>query len=384
MPVTIACPYCRSPIPVENLSAARVVCPQCGETVSVQSADRLAEMPVITRGETLTSPPWFKPAFYASCLLSALLLIGGLWWVYSDRPPPQVPPPARTVDGIPPPVAWSGLGYLPGSVQLVAAVRPGPLLAYGPEVRSDPRQRLSETGIPKPVLDALDRLGVPLGQIDHVAVGLSLPPDDAFPRVVLTVVFTEPPSDEAVVLKAVGAERVTGGDFPRYKVTLGGLPMQLVRATPSAYVFATEPKDLEGFDRPRPVAGEQFRSTLRDAVTLRLSPASFAWVAAVGDDGWTKLPSVKLAAQFFNRNDLLPRFAPGRACVIGLSLESVPTVRIAVNAADAAAVGDWLGQQWAGEATEIEVGEGWAGAVTRCKFAEVPARIGGLIPPVRK
>jgi len=333
--------------------------------------------PATAPADTLTSPGWFKPALYASCVLSLVILAAGLWWVFSEPKRPGTTPTGREADGLRPPVALAGLGYLPKTVQLVAAVRPGPL---GP----DPRAKLAEAGLPSRLLSALDGLGVPLSQVDHVALGVTALPGNAIPQVVAALVLTAPPANEDAVLKAVGAERVSGGDHPRYKATVGGFPVHAVRVSPTVYVFATEPKDLDGLEHARPVMAEHLRPPLREAMTSRLSPASFAWAVAVGDDRWTELPSVKLLASILKREDLLTRFAAGRAAAVGLSLEPDPWLRVAVQTADDRAAADWVGQQWAGEGTVVETGDGWATAATPCPLQDVAAKLGRLLPPARK
>jgi hypothetical protein len=325
----------------------------------------------------LTSPKWFKPAFFVSFVASIVILAVGLWWVFSEPKRPVTNPTTRDPDGIGPPITLAGLGYLPNSVQLIAAVRPGPLGA-------DPRLRLAEFGLPKPILDTLDRLGVPLSQIDHVAVGVTALPNNAIPQVVACLALNRPPVDEDAVLHAVGAERVSGGDHPRYRATVGGVPVHALRVSPTVYVFATEPKDLDGVGQNRPAKGDQLRPVLREVITNRLSPASFAWVVAAGDDRWVELPFAKLVATFFKREDLLTRFAAGRAAAVGLSLEPDPWLRVAVQAADERAVADWFGQQLAGEGTVVEAGDGWASVATSGPLPDVVDKLARLFPPAKK
>jgi hypothetical protein len=341
------------------------------------TAEEAAIPAVSYPAEKLTSPKWFKPALYASCVASVVILAVGLWWVFSEPKRPVTIPTTRDPDGVGPPITLAGVGYLPGTVQLVAAVRPGPLGA-------DPRPRLAEIGLPKPILDALDRLGVPLSQIDHVAVGVTALPNNAIPQVFASLVLNRPPSDEDAVLKAVGAERVSGGDHPRYKATVGGVPVHALRVSPTVYVFATEPKDLDAVGQNRPAMGDQLRPVLREAMMNRLSPASFAWAVAVGDDRWVDLPSVKLLASIFKRDDLLTRFATGRAVAAGLSLEPDPWLRVAVQAADERVVANWFGQQLAGEGTVVEMGDGWASAATPVPLPDIATRLSKLIPPSKK
>jgi hypothetical protein len=379
MPVSVACPYCRTTFAVGDPAAHRAVCPRCEETVPVRpvTGSETAAPATSPLEHRLTSPKWFKPALYASCVASVVILAVGLWWVFSEPKRPVTNPTNREPDGVGPPITLAGVGYLPGTVQLVAAVRPGPLGA-------DPRLRLAELGLPKPILDALDRLGVPLSQIDHVAVGVTALPNNAIPQVVASLVLNRPPLDEDAVLKAVGAERVSGGNHPRYKATVGGVPVHTLRVSPTVYVFATEPKDLDAVGQNRPAMGDQFRPVLREEIMNRLSPASFAWAVAVGDDRWVDLPSIKLLASILKRDDLLTRFGTGRAMAVGLSLEPGPCLRVAVQAADERAVADWFGQQLAGEGTVVEKGGGWASVATPGPLPDVVDKLARLIPPLKK
>jgi hypothetical protein len=46
---------------------------------------------------------------------------------------------------------------------------------------------------------------------------------------------------------------------------------------------------------------------------------------------------------------------------------------------------DWFGQQFASEeGTQVETGDGWAAVNTPCPIAEVPARLGKLVPAMKK
>jgi hypothetical protein len=236
-------------------------------------------------------------------------------------------------------------------------------------------------GLPKFVLDVLDRVGIPWNQIDHVVVGLTLPSGDVVPQVVAAVVLTAPPVEESTVWKAIGAERVSGGKHPRYKAMLG---MQAVQAKPNAFVFASKSNDLDGIESMSAVNGENLRPALREAIIQRLDPASFAWLVAVGDDRWADLPSAKFLAKWMMREDLLARFAPGRAVAIGLSLQPDPRLHVAVNAEDARPVADWFAQQLAGDDTVVEPGEKWAVVTVPCPLSDVAAKLGKLIPPERK
>src|SRR5262245_28980669 len=112
MPVSIVCPYCRTPFSVDDPAVHRAVCPRCGETVPVRPAEAGADVnPVaIAPTETLTSPRWFKPTFFASCITALVILVIGLWWVFSDPKRPGSNPTARDPDGTRPPSALTGVG----------------------------------------------------------------------------------------------------------------------------------------------------------------------------------------------------------------------------------------------------------------------------------
>ena len=124
---------------------------------------------------------------------------------------------------------------------------------------------------------------------------------------------------------------------------------------------------------------------LRDALVNQLSPASFAWVVAAGNDRWIDLPSIQALAKIvLKREDLLPLFSAGRVGVIGLSLEPDPVLRVVVKTDDARAVGDWFARRWADERTTVEPGDEWAIVTTPCPLAEVANKIAKLIPPAKK
>jgi hypothetical protein len=76
------------------------------------------------------------------------------------------------------PLELAGLSYLSPDSNIVLAVRPGPILAHAEKTGQSPQALLTGAGVPPPVLATLDRLGVPLGDIDHLAAGVRVPDAD--------------------------------------------------------------------------------------------------------------------------------------------------------------------------------------------------------------
>jgi hypothetical protein len=335
---------------------------------AVKDAEEAGELPAgdTNPGASAPGSPGPLPsrtALLLSCGLAAVVLAAGLYfyWPFGGSPPPSQPdtlPPGTT-----PPAALAGLRHLPAGANVVFAVQPGPVLAYAERTGADPKAVLATLMIPREAVDGLERAGLPLDRIDHVVGGVTLTPADLFPGFALVLKLRQPVADEERFLQALKAEKKPKAGRPVYAVFLAGLPLTMTTIDDRTYLFGFLEKDLSAADAPPGPAA--LPPALRDAITTKLSPASFAW-AATDAAAWADMAVVKAFAtnskdpRVRDRFELLGR---GRQAVVGASLEPDPRLRVAVRTRDAEAAGG-LREYLAGKLPAAAVGgEGeWAEA----------------------
>ena len=150
------------------------------------------------------------------------------WYLFLRKPdgPPVDSTQATKSTTTIPPTALSGLSYLPTDANVLIVAQPGPLLAFAERTQADPKQILTQAGLPERILAALDKLGVRPEQIDHVAVSLSVTASDVVPRF-FVVLQLNTPLDRSAFLKQLKAIQITAASgATRYKADLG-LPVTL-------------------------------------------------------------------------------------------------------------------------------------------------------------
>lgn len=381
MTVRVSCPFCNTGLTLPGAPpTGRVQCPRCGESFPVKPpgeetapGDPVEPGPPPSTNGTPAgharppSPRAFGAPAFIAAWLAALVLGVVLYTVLrrenGGRPP--TPPdtrankPAVTV----PPAAVPGLAYLPADTAVAFAAQPGAIAPYAERTQTDPRQLLAAAGVPEPVFAALDKTGVKLDQIDHVAGGLVTAADSAIPRAVVVLALRQPLADEGAFRQALGATRFTApSGATRDRVTVGGLPAEMLRIDPTTYLFGTDGRDLESATKAGGRGPAHLSAGLRESMA-RLSPASVAWVATDARD-WAANPSVQLLAQV-RTADWPQRLAGVRAAAAGVSLEPDPRLTLAVRAADAQAVKkltDGLAKALAGRQSVIGSTDDWATA----------------------
>ncbi|HSQ56733.1 MAG TPA: hypothetical protein VLM40_13410, partial [Gemmata sp.] len=231
-----------------------------------------------------------------------------------------------------------GLAYLPADTNIVFAVQPGPFLAHAKDKGQDPGEFLTRAGLPRSVLNVASDLGLSLEQIDHDAGGTFIG-DGAFdPRFTLALVLRQPLADEEDFLKRLKAKKQVGGKS-RYDVSLGALPMTMVRVSPTEWVFglelgATPAKNLDAVDRKYELGGKQFPPVLAEVIATRVPPDAAAWIAT-NEEEWAQKAGVKLVVgNLMKRPEWLPSLARGRAAMAAISLGEKPRLHLFVKAAD--------------------------------------------------
>jgi hypothetical protein len=210
-------------------------------------------------------------------------------------------------------------------------VQVGPLLSYADRTDQDPRDLITTTGVPLTVLATLDRLGVPLADIDHLAAGVYVPDgDEAPPRAALALVLRRPLANEAHFLGYLKARRSADGAKGLYDVELAGVPfpLRLARAADTVWVV--------GFGWPeanRELGATPLAAGLRGVLAQQFPATAAAWVAAA-PGRWADKPLVRLLAGQSGRKEWLPLLKQGQSAAAGLTFDDPPQLRVAVRGAD--------------------------------------------------
>lgn len=338
MPVRVSCPYCNTSFALPAVPASgRAACVRCGDSFPVRTFTEIegeVATPQAATPARRTRAFWSARRAVVVAMLMGLVGVGVGVLVYprgpakTDGGEPDAPPSVAAVA----PAALSGLGFLPADVNVALAVQPGPVLAYAGRTNQEPRALLRAAGVPDGAFAALDRAGVTLPQIDHLAAGAKLGDELRF---TLALVLRRPPADEDKFLAAVGAKKARDGK-PRFDAEVGGAPVKLVKVSPRAWVFGWDDKDVAPAERGGlPPGGAHLSAGLQEALTQRLPPDAAVWLAT-DSDRWAERPTVKLLIENgLRKKEWLPLVAKGRAAVIGLSFDAEPRARAFVRTADA-------------------------------------------------
>ena len=349
MTVRVSCPFCNAGVPLSELpQTGRVACPRCGESFTVKPGDlehAPSNIPAASpNGEY--APPVPQPtgpspirAIWPLALMglafAAVVVGGGLYAILRTPTKPTEPAPAdKKPPATIPPASVPGLAYLPGDTSIAFAVQFGPLLAYAERSNTDPRQPLTDAGVPAQVFVTLDRLGLTLDQIDQLCGGLVVAGDNPIPRVVVALLLTKPVADESAFLKQLKATQFTApSGATRYKgVDLGvPIPFELAKHDAKTYLFATDGKDLDAAVTAAGRGSGHVPLGVKESMA-RLSPASVAW-AATDSTNWADKPLVKVVADLTKQSTLPLRRASVRSVAVGLSLEPEPQATVAVRTA---------------------------------------------------
>jgi hypothetical protein len=304
----LPCPYCNTQVqpPPGVREGQRIACPRCGESFVCRN---LPEQPPANGAPVVADLPREPPRPTRANRIVGLTVLGlmavmaaaGLTFAWLTVPERRAHDFPRTAGDDQPrvvlPAELAGLGYLPPDTALVVAVdvagalddpagrefldhfRPGDLLARG---RQD--------GADQPPLPGLEQLlGLPLADLDHVVLGLTLEGRE-LPGMTLVARARHPlEGSKEQIRKALGA--VGEPSLPRGKaldhVTIPRtqFPAFLWFADPSTFVVSLSRTDLDALPS-RPTEGlARLTPALREIVKTRVnSAAPQVWAAGhVGD-----------------------------------------------------------------------------------------------------
>lgn len=362
MSVRVSCPYCNTAFALAELPpTGRAVCPRCGDVFTVQG--RTTDGPVSEPAAVPTPPAPHPPRAQKSGAVRPLLIalafvaVGAGLLYFRGKPKPHTPEPdAPPSAAVTPPLELRGLGYLPPECNAVFAVQAGPVLVYAERTKQDPRALLAQAGVPQPVFATLDRAGVPLRQIDHIAGGIHVPDSNDFGalRAAFAVVLRRPLDDEERSLEQLKAKRTEKDGRTWYDVD-AGFPMRLARAADTVWVFGLSEKDFAAAW----AGGTAVRTAgLREVIAGQVPVDAVGWLATESAP-WTEKPLIKTGLTFTAwKPEQVAVLAKGRAAAVGVVLGDAPRLHAAVRCADAAAA-EQLRAYFRGKGTAGGAGE-WA------------------------
>lgn len=362
MAARVSCPYCNAVVDVES---GRVACPRCGEAFDSANAEHIADDVAVSK-PAVPRPAGFlysRSAMGLSFGLAIAILAGGLAIVrpWEAKPKPLAEYKLPVVVS---PLGLSGLVYLPPSTNIVAAIQPMPLLAYAAQSKIDPRKFLVEAGVPEIVFESLSKAGVPLDQIDHLVVGLSVSSEKGslIPGVTACLKLTRPIADESKFFAQLRAEKNSQQSKGGRTVYSISNALVMTAVDERTYLFGFGEADLAFLGKPQAAGGAHLPKELRDSMTNRISPASFAWIAT-DSTNWSDKPSVQLAKSLPDWKSMFEKLKSLRAVAAGISLEPEPELRLGTrwnDAGSAKAFQDRMKMQFKDEAALIAGDEGWA------------------------
>jgi hypothetical protein len=331
------CPFCNALLG----DASPAACPRCGEKLN----DTPSASPTPGR-EPISQPLWFRLGFFASCVVSTVVLVAGLAWVNRERPAASTVPPPDVGPATVSPLGVPALGYLSPKTNAVAALQMRPLAEYAKRVGIPPKRLLGDLGMPVSIIDDLAAFGLPFESIDHFALGFVLDSDNAIPGVTIVAVLNSAPADPNAVVAALAKSKWPG-------VTAVWLDAKTL-------AIGTNPDAVP--KAPKPPGAEHFSSSLRETIGKQVSPASWGWLAT-DSQMWAESPTVKSLVLVVKKPDLAASIGPLRAFAAGVSLEPEFTFSLALNADDAATAKRWrdhFGQRGAGLPCLIGGEDRWA------------------------
>lgn len=350
--VTRPCPYCNADaiITPGSRDGQRLPCPRCGETFVYRGPNILGEPPIIPRN--IVAPPRRSNRSIAAVVLGVMTLAATLGIVYAlatvgfrrnnDRPTKDTAEALAVVRRVDP-RDLAGIRYLPGDVNLIAAIHVAEILGEPNGRKFLARFRPTEL-LPRnagaEVANNLEKwTGLKLEDIDHIVIGMSVE-GRLTPRVTLVAQSRRrcDPATVRAALKANSSPEPGGREVYRFKPDrpLEALwPEALVWfADERTVVVAVPPEDRKAA-LPEPAAGiEHLSRAMKKLLTERLESGTQAWVAGHADD-WNKtgVKLLLLAAPVKERQALEKM----RSFAAGVQFAPEPTVRAAFEGADEAA-----------------------------------------------
>lgn len=355
-----SCPFCNAVVP----NPTPEFCPRCEERLPGGTVSTVSTVAVQS-----TSPLWFRIGFPLSCVASLALLIVGLVIVNRGESKTPIPPTKSTASefgpATVPPLGVTGLRYLPANSQIVAAVQTAPLASYAERLKTDPKQMLRDAGMPETVFESLAKAGVSYEMIDHLALGLSLPDDNAIPGAMIVVALKAAPADPNALVKHVAKEKVLSF------FTSAIVNERFLILVSDANAMPHEPKPNSDHLAPG----------IRETIQNQISPAAVAWLAT-DSQSWHDRPAVKAAILAVNRPELPALIARGRALALSFSLEPEFNVSLAVKCDSeetAKQLQDFLGMKGAGQPWLVGGTDGWAAVDAAVPPKDIPALVKSLL-----
>lgn len=359
---TLTCPYCNAPQPTTPGLAVgqRVTCPRCGESFKLTTVPAASAGPPADAAAPSVAPPARRKPVLANrvvggVVLCVMLAMAGTGLTYAlltvkerrehDRALPRKSRRPWLTERPPEDVTASadlaGLGYLPPSTGVVAALHVAELL--GSPAGKEWASRPFKLGNGDFTLDSVrDWTGVEADNLDHLVLGVVVRDGgeaDLTPAVHLVARTRRPYQPERVraALNAIKShvERTPeGGKRTLYAASVRNLPVQLWLADERTIVVGLF-SNLEQVPGQPAEGLRQLPAEVREVIEKRVSPRATAWAAGHSAD-WKKtwLPTVAGAVKDV---PLLSRLGEVRTFALWLVLSRPAKVAGAFRCASEAA-----------------------------------------------
>jgi hypothetical protein len=360
MPITIACPFCNTPIPMPELPDGenRIQCPRCDETLPIHVTNVHTSAEDFAASTAPVGQPSSKsrPTNRAVAGLVVAIMLGmaalGLAFALQTKAfrrandskgavPPEPAPEAQRLA----PAEWPGLGWIPDDVQAVAGIR-----------IADARESLAGRALLAQLrFDGANQIkiaGLSPAAIDHLIVGAAF---RALPPRVTGVIHTRGRIHEKTRSEPSRTSDQHGKTLIHGKLWTNGPDGAAWQADQHTLIAALLPEDFDKLPaRPQGGIG-RLAVPLSEVLAERLDPAAVAWLMVNVD---ANSPATAIATPFLPpvQRDTWAKLETLAVSIRADGSKLIVTVQLrAKDAAAGAAIAKALAESLQQPAAEIRV-----------------------------
>ena len=332
------CPSCNAAIPAMSSETGRIPCPRCGEwlpigkaTPAILETSRLETE--VQRHRQARAQRSVKATVIVGVSLGILgIVIGLLWRSLGSKPvvPPRPQPVAPSA--LLKPMEMPGLGYLPLGTDSVISLQLRAGIATLPETeRSDPRKALASLGLPKELVDGVERAtGMSLNEVDQLVFGLKLKDGSLAAQPVLIVHAVQKVDFEGLVKKVKGRTS-TKGDRTYCRAALSSqLPIEIVWWSPAEKILIAALNESVLNAIPAE-GGLELPTRIVNLAETSLAGDPFFW-AVLDSEKWEALASfLELVAGKKKGVSVAEVISPLRSLVLGVRVDGEPILNVSLE-----------------------------------------------------